>query len=167
MINNKFKYNLIITIHIVLFTALKKDTHAQCNCESIIKENVLTVACPPSPIATEHDTQIGLNVFKAYNQYQLGVTIRFKYSPKEIYGNITMVLEDGNSIELNYIDGGIVYLGNSQVAQAAFLISQNDLNKLKKSKLRIISFKLDDKMKRVYRITTSADLIIRHIKCLS
>lgn len=140
--------------------------YSQCNCESRTKDNISIVACPPSPVASDNSTQVGLNMMTLDGIYRLGVTVRFKSSAIEISGNITLWLNDGNGIELEYNNGGLAYIGNSQVAQGVFVIEADDLSKIKLSKLKSFSFKLTDGLKRVYTVSNNSSVLIDQINCL-
>jgi len=60
----------------------------------------------------------------------------------------------------------LAYIGNSQVANAVFLTNSADVDKLKKSKIKTITFKLKDQLTRTYQATSNSDVLVNQLQCL-
>jgi hypothetical protein len=151
----------------ILFLGLNFYGFAQCNCQDIIKENGAKVTqCSPLPIAADNDMQIAVSGGKFGSQKYIALTIRFRNEGKEVDGKFTIWLMDGNSIDLYYQNGGLVYVGNSQVAQALFYVEKSQINKIKKSNIKTVSFTFKDGLRRIYTAKQNSDILRNHFDCL-
>lgn len=155
------------TILILLLISISITSYSQCNCEKIHREDGTTITqCISSPIAHDDKTQVGISAaFNGQNTF-ITLTVRFKYNAQNVKGDLTILLDDNNLINLEYVNSQLAYIGNSQVSQAVFLASATDISKLWNSKLKTISFKLQDNLLRTYRSTSNSDILIKQFECL-
>lgn len=155
---------LIIIILLGLSISL---TYGQCNCEKIKRNDGTTVTqCNPLPVANDNSTQIGLSIASNGKDNFVTLTIRFMSSVQNITGNLSLRLQDNNMLTLELVNAQLAYIGNSQVAQAVFKISDPDYSKMKNSKIRTISIKLSDGLIRTYEIKMNHDVLIKQLNCI-
>ena len=142
---------------------------ADCNCQKMMKDGVVVLQCPPSPVANDNATQIGLSASSINNNDYVGLTIRFSDKAMEIDKSYELSLwfEDGNVIDLKYLNGGLGYIGNSQVAQGLYSFNADQEIKLKASRIKTLAFKLTDGLRRTYQIKMNSDIICKQLKCIA
>jgi hypothetical protein len=140
---------------------------AQCNCEKIKREDGVTVTvCPPTPVASDNSTEIGLSVQSNVENNFLAVTIRFKGTAKNVIGKTTIRLNDNNLFSLELVNSDLSYVGNSQVANAVFLLTTESKVLLKKSNIQTISFSLSDNLRHIYELKMNSDIVKKQLPCL-
>lgn len=140
--------------------------NAQCDCPKVKKEDGIVTLCKPNMVAYDKKAQIGLAAGKSEVGSFVAMTIRFAGTAKEVNGKLTIWLQDGNSINLDYVSGGLAYIGNSEVTQAIFSLTETQKEKLRKSKIKTIAFKLSDNLRYTYRASSNADILQKHLGCL-
>jgi hypothetical protein len=140
---------------------------AQCNCEKIKREDGTTVTqCPPLPVSFDNSTEIGLSVASNGNSNFLALTIRFKGTVKNVVGKITIRLEDNNMFSLELVNSQLAYIGNSQVTNAVYTLTETNSSLLKKSNIKTASFTMEDKLLHTYQIKMNADVVKKELNCL-
>ncbi len=149
-----------------IFISISWNLFAQCNCETINKENVTIKQCNPLLVGGDKTLHCGIALGKTGNEKHLSLTIRFIEKAMEVNSKITIWLQNGNSIDISLFNGGLAYVGNSQIAQAIYKLDDNIISKLKDSKIKTIAFTLTDGLRRTYEVKTNSDVIIEHLKCL-
>lgn len=138
-----------------------------CNCEKIKREDGTIVSeCATLPVASDNSTQLGFAALSNGQEKFVSVTVRFKYTAQDITGNLTLRLEDNNLITMNLVNKGLSYIGNSQVAQAVFSTTLNQLKKIKSSSIKTISIKLGDGLIRTYKAEMNSDILQNQLLCL-
>lgn len=141
--------------------------HSQCKCEKIIKENSTIInQCHPLPIGEDSNVGLGLNVGLVNSEKFICLTIRFRYTAQKIESPLTIGLIDGNSIDIPYRSGGLAYIGESEVAQGIYFITESQAKSLMKSKIKTVAFTLEDGLRRVYAAKSFSDVLIKHLNCL-
>jgi hypothetical protein len=124
-----------------------------------------TIVCNPFPIGGDNSTQIGLAAAWNGEEVFITATIRFRSLAQNIGGNMTIRLEDNNMLVLPSVNSDLSFIGNSQVAQAVFSLTNEQLQKLKSSKLRVVSLDMSDGPRRVYEATMNKNILSSHIAC--
>ena len=140
---------------------------AQCNCEKINRDDgTIVTQCMPLPISSDNNTQIGLSIASNGTNNFLSLTIRFKETAINVTSKITIRLSDNNMFSLELVNSALSYIGNSQVANAIFLLT--DLNEalLKKSNIKTISFTLTDNLLHTYTVNMNGDIAKNQLTCL-
>jgi len=139
-----------------------------CNCQKMMKDGATVLQCQILPIANDNTTQIGLGAGKANNNLSVSLTIRFIDKAMEIDRSyeFSLWLDDGNVVDLKYLNGGLAYMGNSQVAQGIYVISPEQVLKLKASRIKTVAFKLTDGLRRSYQVKLNSDIFVRQLNCL-
>ncbi|OFX41706.1 MAG: hypothetical protein A2X08_17410 [Bacteroidetes bacterium GWA2_32_17] len=151
-------------ILILLFT---KALIAQCNCEKIKRDDGAIInMCPSLPVASDKTTEIGLAAASNGGESFLTITIRFNNVAINVKSKITIRLVDNNLFSLEIINSGLSYIGNSQVTQAVFSLTESNIDLLKKSNLKTISFTMEDNLLHTYGIIANADIIKKQLFCL-
>lgn len=153
---------------LILATLLSTDQLiAQCNCEKIKREDGTTVTqCPPSLVSSDNTTEIGLSISSNGTDKFVSLTIRFTGQAKEVIGNLRIRTMDNNLFTLKLINGGLTYVGNSQVANAIFLLTDAHINFLKNSNTQTVSVTLTDNLLHIYTVKMNADILKKQLKCL-
>lgn len=140
---------------------------AQCNCEKIKRDDGVTVTqCPALPVSFDNTTEIGLSVGSNGTSNFLTVTIRFKETAAKVKGKITIRLTDNNMFSFDLVTCTLSYIGNSQVANAIFKITETNSVLLKKSDIKTVSFTLEDNLLHTYEIKKNADIVKKELNCL-
>ncbi len=154
-------------ILVITFTLITLLTNGQCNCETIHRDDGITVTqCESLLIASDNITQVGMAM--ASNGYDkfITITIRFATTAQTISGNLIIRLVDNNLITFELVNSGLSFIGNNQVAQAVFLTNQTDIAKLEKSNINTISFSLDDGLVRTHLASSNVDVLKTQVVCL-
>ena len=140
-----------------------------CNCQKIIKNGNVVNQCQILQVSSDNTTQIGLGAGSINEKHYISITIRFKDQALEIYKNdvLSLWLEDGNMVDIQYFNGGLSYMGNSQVAQGIFIINAEQESHLKRSNIKTIAFRLSDGLRLSYQIKFNSDIIFESLKCLN
>lgn len=139
---------------------------AQCNCEEIKRDDGTTVTqCPPLQVSADNTTQIGLSLASNGETKFLGLTIRFKGTAINVIGDITIRLADNNMISLKLVQSALSYIGNSQVTNAIFALTEANEDILKKSNIKTLSFLLNDNLLHTQQVTTNSNIIKNQLAC--
>jgi hypothetical protein len=140
---------------------------AQCDCEKIYRDDGSTITqCNALPVAYDNSTQVGIAAASNGIDKYLTITVRFKETALDITGNLTLRLIDSNLLTFELVNSQLAFIGNSQVAQAVFLIDDTKIVKLKNSGIKTISFKLKDNLLRTYQATSNTAVLKNQIICL-
>lgn len=163
------KTNHIFPLIVLLFLALVGHSQNDCICQTINKKGVIVFQCQTLPVANDNSTQIGLGVGSINKSPYVSLTIRFKETAIELDKSfeLHLWLEDGNTVDLQYLNGGLVQMGNSQVAQGIYPLNSDQKSNLKASRIKTVAFKLTDGLRRNYQIKMNSDVILYQIKCLN
>jgi len=112
--------------------------------------------------------QVGIAVGKitnSDNQY-LSLSIRFRYSAQKVLGNLYLSLANGRLIELEFLNSGLAYMGNSEICQSTFILDDANKALLKMSPIKTIAFYLEDKLRHLLILTSNRNLVQLQIDCL-
>jgi len=162
------KTNHIFPLIVLLFLALVGHSQNDCICQTINKKGVIVFQCQTLPVANDNSTQIGLGVGSINKSPYVSLTVRFKDTAIEIDKSfeLHLWLEDGNVVDLQYLNGGLAQMGNSQLAHGIFPLNSVQVVKLKASNIKVVAIKLTDGLRRSYQIKKNAELIIKQLYCL-
>lgn len=162
------KTSHIFLLNVLLLLALVGHSQTNCNCQKIDKNGVIIFQCQTLPVAYDNSTQIGLGIGSINKNPCLSLTVRFKNAAMELDKSFELHfwLEDGNVVDLEYLNGGLAYMGNSQVAQGVYLISSDQQSNLQASKIKTVAFKLSDGLRRSYQVKMNPDILSNQLKCL-
>ena len=140
---------------------------AQCNCEKIKREDGTTVTqCPPSQVASDNNTEIGLSLSSNGSDKFIALTVRFAGTAQNVIGNLAIRTADNNLFTLTLINSGLSYIGNSQVTNAIFLLSGDNITLLKNSNIKTVSFTLADNLLHTCTLKMNTDIIKKQLSCL-
>ena len=139
-----------------------------CNCHKMNKDGVVVFQCQTLPVANDNTIQVGLGVGSVNNSPYVSVTIRFKDTAIELDKSfeLHLWLDNGNIVDLQYLNGGLAQMGNSQVAQGIFPLNSGQLIKLKASNIKVVAIKLTDGLRRSYQVKMNPSLLSDQLKCL-
>jgi len=160
--------NLILLFPLLLLASMVFGQN-DCNCQKMNNDGVEVLQCKTLPVANDNTTQIGLGVGSINKSPYVSLTIRFKETAIELDKSfeLHLWLEDGNTVDLQYLNGGLVQMGNSQVAQGIYPLNSDQKSNLKASRIKTVAFKLTDGLRRNYQIKMNSDVILYQIKCLN
>lgn len=151
----------------ILLALTKIFVYGQCNCEKINRDDGTKITqCISLPVAYDNTTQVGLAAASNGQDKFVTLTVRFKSTAQDITGNLSIRLNDNNLITFELVNAQLAYIGNSQVAQGVFLANNNEINMLKKTTIKTISFKLNDGLLRTYQATSNSDVLKNQVGCL-
>ena len=154
-------------IAVLFFTSNVITIFAQCDCEKIYRDDGTTITqCNALPVAKDNSTQVGIAAASNGIDKYLSITVQFKETALDITGNLTLRLIDNNLMTFELVNSQLAFIGNSQVAQAVFLIDDTKIIKLKNSGIKTISFKLKDGLLRTYQATSNTVVLKNQIICL-
>lgn len=140
---------------------------SQCNCEQIHRDDgTIITQCIPLPVAYDNTTQIGLALSSNGEDDFLSVTVRFKHSAKELKGGVSIRLDNNQMMSFELFNGGLAYIGNSEVAQGVYLLPKSKKLELRKSRIKTLSIKLNDNLLRTYEATSNRDVLMKQVDCL-
>lgn len=155
---------LILILGIFLY---QNQVAGQCNCEKIHRDDGTTVTqCLPSPVSSDNSTQIGLAVASNGGNKFITMTVRFRETAMNVTGKITFRLTDNSMFSLELVNSALSYIGNSQVANAVFLLNDSNESHLKQSFIKTISFSLTDDLLHTYSVSMNSDVLKIQLGCL-
>jgi len=162
------KTNHIFTLIVLLFLASVGYSQNDCNCQTINKNGAIIFQCQILPVANDNTTQIGLGIGSINKNPYISLTVRFKDKAMELDKGFELHfwLENGNVVDLKYLNGGLAYMGNSQVAQGVYVMSSAQKSNLKASNIKTVAFKLTDGLRRSYQIKMNPDILSNQLKCI-
>lgn len=139
-----------------------------CNCQKLIKDDIVVRQCQILPVANDNATQIGLGVGCIKDNVLLTLTVRFLNTAIEIDKTyeLSIWLENGNVVDLAFFNGGLAYIGNSQVSQGVYMIDPTQKQKLRASPIKTVAFKLNDGLRRIYQAKMNSGVIFEQLNCL-
>jgi len=163
---NPLKPLPMIKLITIAFLILSLKSFGQCNCQSFNKEGKSVSICDVKPIALDNSLQVGISYGKVETKPIVTLSIRYRYSIKNIKSDITLSLNNGNMIVLPLQKSGSAYIGNNEVCQAIFTLGAAQKNKLLASPIKTISFYLDDGLFHTLEVTLNNDILQNQLKCL-
>jgi hypothetical protein len=109
---------------------------------------------------------VGISYGKISTQPIVSMTIRYKNDVKNANSNLTLTLSNGSILEIHLQKSGLAYIGNSQVCQAIFALTESQKDKLKLYTINNIRFSLDDGLYHTLDIQMNKEVLQSQIKCL-
>ena len=160
--------NLKLTVSMfLLLTAISVSTNAQCNCQTFNKDGNTIKQCPPTPVAGDKLLQVGFGIGEVNHKADyLSLTIRFRNSANKAKGNLLLVLANGKMITLKILNSQLVYLGNSEVCQATYLLTNSSELLLKASPIKSVQFSLEGGLHHHLPVQMNSHIIISQLNCL-
>jgi hypothetical protein len=141
--------------------------NAQCDCQKITDaNNQENTQCSPRPIAADNTTQVALSVASNGESDFVQIVVRFKGKAKKISSTLSIILADNKTVVLKLLNTQLAYIGNSEVSNAIYTITNEQKEKLKLSDVKTISFKLSDALLRTYTAKTNTSVIKEQLNCL-
>jgi len=139
-----------------------------CDCEVINREDGTNVTqCIPLPVASDKLLEVGLAIASNEIDKYVTVTIRFLGSALRIKDDFNIRLKDNSMITLKLVNEGLSYIGNSQVAQAVFSLSNSQIQKISNSELLTISLRLEDNLIHTLDCTKNISILKEQIQCIT
>ena len=160
--------NLILLFPLLLMASMVFGQN-DCNCQKMNKDGVEVLQCKALPVANDNTTQIGLGVGSINKSPYVSLTIRFKDTAIELDKSfeLHLRLEDGNTVDLQYLNGGSAQMGDSQVTQGIYPLNSAQASKLKASNIKVVAIKLTDGLRRSYQVKMNPSLLSDQLKCLN
>jgi len=134
----------------------------------MVKDGNTVLQCQTLPVANDNTIQIALSIGSVNKSPYVSLTVRFKDTAIEIDKSFELQiwLEDGNVVDLQYLNGGLVLIENSQMAHGIYPLNSVQVVKLKASNIKVVAIKLTDGLRRSYQIKKNADIVSDQLKCL-
>ena len=151
---------------LLLVTFACLNANSQCNCQILNNGGHDIKQCAISPMASDNSLQIGIGAGKMATTTYLSLTIRFRYSALKLKRNLHITLANGKMIELQLLNSGLAYIGNSEVCQATLIVNNSNKTLLKQSTVKTITFSLEDGLKHVLSVKMNGDVISTQLNCL-
>lgn len=151
---------------ILLLSLITQSIYCQCNCQTLNRSDASIKQCSPSMVSSDNQTEIGLAVATNGAQKYLTLTIRFFGAAQTLVGDLTIWLEDGTYFSLEYVNGGLVYIDNSQVANAVFILDTESITKFNGSNLKTVAFSLTDGLRRSYKVNSNNNIVKQQLNCI-
>lgn len=150
----------------VLTTSVCKIT-AQCNCKSKIFNDLQIKICNPSLVAFDNNYQIGLSITKVADTKLLILTTRFTEKAKTIGSDLMVFTTAEKVLTLNLLDSEKDYVGGSEICNAKFELTDENINELSKYEITSLRFNFsDENIKRTFSLQKNKTIIIQQINCL-
>jgi len=151
----------------MFFLLFAIDAFSQCNCEEIKRDDGTNILqCNVMQVASDQTTQIGLGAASNGEGVFITLTVRFKNKAENIIKDLHIRLDDNNMISFPYVNSSLSYIGNSQVANGIFSVSEIQAPKLLKSAIKTISFNLTNGLQSTYQLDMNKDVLEKQIKCI-
>lgn len=151
----------------ILFTFFVVAVKAQCNCQNINRgDGTQVTQCQPLMVAYDNSSQLGFAAASNGRDNFVTVTVRFKSPAQKVNSNLTVRLVNNDMVTVDLTKSQLAYIGNSEVAQAIYLVEGSVLDKLQSSNLYTVSFKLEDDMIRTYQVERNSDILVKQLSCI-
>lgn len=157
-----FKIKLLIS----LLSTLSHVINAQCDCETIFREDGKIVQCNPAMVAYDNSTQIGIALASNGQNTFITVAVRFKGSASEITDKLHIRLSNNQLLSFELVNSALSYVGNSNMSNAVYLIKPEQIQKLKTSDISTISLNISNGKLHTYQCSENCNIIKRQINCL-
>ena len=154
----------LLTIFLISISVILK---AQCNCEKINRQDGTQVTqCEPKMVAYDNSSQVGIAAASNGMDDFLTITVRFKSSSKKVKSDLSIRLKSNDMINLELVNSQLAYMGNSEVAQAIYMVDNSALKKLSSSNIKTLSFKLSEDVMRTYQIKRNSNILNIQLNCI-
>lgn len=151
---------------LTLITPVFKIT-AQCNCKSKSFNNIQTKFCTPSLVAFDNTYQIGLSISEVSNTKFLIVTVRFTENAKKIGSDLMLFTSSEKILMLNLLDSEKDYVGDSEICNAKYELTNENIYELSKYEITSMRFNFSDEdIKRTFSLQKNKTIILQQINCL-
>lgn len=162
--------NLFIKIYfgfLVICLATPISANAQCNCETINRDDGVTIKiCEPAPIGGDQTLMFSISVITSGSDYFISLNIIFDSTPQKATGNLMIRFSDNNMLNFTAINSQMAFIGGREMAQSIYLIDDFVIKNLRQTEINTVSFRLEDQALRTYEAHDNKDIIRRHLRCL-
>lgn len=151
------------TLLIITLTAFISAS-AQCDCETIRRnDGTNIVQCLPNLVAGDNYAEFGLSLASNGVDNYISLSIRFLKSHQNVNGNLSIRLENNNLLTFKYVNSQMQYTGGSKMCNAIFLLSSDDsdLIKIKNSRIKNLSIKMEDGLLYTYNAKANLDVLTK------
>lgn len=121
----------------------------------------------PVPVAINDDYELGLSIYKneTINEIFVSAFIMFKNNSfSNLKGDLIIQTDSPNSISLKQSTSNKVEMNGRIFSVALYKITENDLEILKESKLKMVAFNLEDS-KYGETITKNSGILLDELNC--
>lgn len=141
--------------------------NGQCDCEKIKRgDGAVIVQCRSLPVAYNNTTQVGLALASNGIDKFIALTVRFKNRSKRITSSLSIRFVNNELHTMELVNSDKAYIGNSEVANAIYLLEESQIEAIKNSPVKTISFKVNDQLMRTYEGKNRTDILQKQIKCI-
>jgi hypothetical protein len=158
-----------IYFFLLIFFTSNNLFNAQCNYRTIIQEKYLIKQFEPKTITNSKNEEFGVSIMNVDKNIMLGIlTIFHNNSPKKLNDKITFEFADDSWLDLYSKEiSEPELINNKLLITSGFLLSSNDIDKLKQQPIKNIIIKFDKEYQQTLQIQFNHDYIKESIKCFS
>ncbi|OOV20310.1 hypothetical protein [Flavobacterium sp. LM4] len=157
--------NFFILLFLLATSACK--ITAQCNCKSKSFNGYQIKICNPLLVAFDSNYQIALSITQVADTKFLILTARFAKNAKTIGSDLMVFTTAEKVLILNLLDSEKDYVGGSEICNAKFELTDENINELSKYEITSLRFNFSDEIiKRTFGLQKNKTVIVQQINCL-
>lgn len=142
-------------------------SYSQCNCSTMYQEDLKISTCNPSPINFEdRNLEPALSVVKVGEEIMVVLTIRCKTNYVETDSDLKLLLHNGEFVVLEFVAFQKAYLEDSKVVHAKYVLTNEKLEKFKKSNLKSLIILTTDGVLRTFPVKLNSDCLKTQLNCI-
>jgi len=158
------------TLLLLIFTTIFYAGYSQCDIKTNNRPDGSTIKYfTPKPVAKTKSHEAGMSLYynETTKEYTLSVFLLYKSgAPKELNGNLLIQTTSNNGLSLKPYTNKLITMNGNEVATSIYLLTQKDIDQLKKYPLKTISVNYGDSMIGL-TTTENKSLIINEFLCLN
>ncbi len=118
------------------------------------------------PVVIDQNTETALSLMTTQNQNYISINVRFREDGEKLDGNLSLRLQNNNMLQLPLVNGGLSYIGGSNLAQAIYELTEENSIKLRQSDLKTISYQFENKVVHTFEVIQNANVLSNQLRCL-
>lgn len=118
------------------------------------------------PVAGNNNMEIGIAATTNSQDFFISMTIRFSEKSMKITGDLNIRFESDEQISFPLLNSQLANIGNSNVAQAIFLVTQDQLIVLKKNAIKNLSIRMEDGIIYSFKCEMNNSILKEQFNCL-
>lgn len=155
-----------------LFTILynkqpQKSQKTSCDCQTMKREGVSVIQCPPTPIAQDKSKEIGVAISSNGYDIYVATSVRFHNKALKINGNLSIRLKNNEILILELVNQKLSYIGDSEIAQGVFSLTNENKEKLESSDLMTISIVLGNNISHTLECIENSSVLRDQLICVN
>jgi len=158
------KKTLILSIILIYSYSVR----SQCNVQTTERSDGITIRyLRPELVGKGTKCELGLSIQHNGELYTINTVVRYlNTAAKKVKGDLKIKLANNISIEPKLFRTELATQNNEQLGLGVYILTDTDVQKLKKSLIKIVVFQEVDGINQIVIPNTNTDVAQRHIKCL-